>query len=247
MTQRWKLIIEYDGRSFCGWQRQEHDPHSVQQVIEDAITAFTGEQARLHVAGRTDAGVHALAQVAHFDLEKEVDVAAVEGAINFHVRPHPVSILRAMPVSEDFHARFSAQARSYRYMLSNRRAPLALMAGRAWHFTRPLALGPMQQAAAMLIGHHDFSTFRAKHCQANSPMRTLDKLDVTQEGDVFLFDVKAKSFLYHQVRNMVGTLVMVGTGQWSLDDFAVAFAAKDRAKGGPTAPSDGLYFVNVDY
>lgn len=247
MTTRWKLTLEYDGTGFCGWQRQEHDPLSVQQVLEEAIHAFSGEDVRLHVAGRTDSGVHALAQVAHFDLEKEFEPVAVEGAINYHVRPHRVSVLKAEVADPDFHARFKAQGRVYQYMLANRRPPLALMEGRAWHFTRPLSLPPMQEAARLLIGHHDFSTFRAKNCQANSPMRTLDVLDIRQEGDVFLFDVKARSFLYHQVRNMVGTLVMVGTGQWSVDDFAAAFEAKDRSRGGPTAPPDGLYFVQVLY
>jgi len=244
---RWKLTIEFDGRDFCGWQRQDQDL-TVQQAIEDAIERFSGEQVRLFVAGRTDAGVHAIAQVAHFDLNKDVEPRAVQGAINFHVRPCRVSILKAEIVPLTFHARISARARSYRYLLINRSAPLALMEGRAWHFPRPLSLAPMQEAAKLLVGiQTDFSTFRAARCQAKSPMRTLDKLDIAQDGELFTFEIESRSFLYHQVRNMVGTLTLVGTGQWSVDDFAAAFAAADRAKGGPTAPPEGLYFKSVRY
>lgn len=246
MTTRWKITIEYDGSGFFGWQRQAEGT-TVQQVIEEAIRAFSGETVTLNVAGRTDTGVHALGQVAHFDLEKDFEPHAICGAINYHVRPHRVSILAAEAVSQEFHARFSAKSRSYRYLLVNRHAPLAIRAGHAWHYPRPLTLAPMQKAAALLIGKHDFSTFRASHCQANSPIRTLDVLDVSQHGDDYLFEVKARSFLYHQVRNMVGTLVMVGSGQWSIQDFETAFRAADRTKGGPTAPSDGLYFQGVEY
>jgi len=246
MTTRWKLTIEYDGSGFCGWQRQAKDI-TVQQVIEDAIFSFSGERVTLCVAGRTDAGVHALAQIAHFDLEKAIEPHAVRGAINFFVRPHRVVILVAEIVSEDFHARFKAQARSYRYLIENRSAPLALMATRAWHYIRPLELAPMQEAARLMIGHHDFSTFRASGCQGKSPLRTLDRMDVSQEGARFVFETKARSFLYHQVRNMVGSLIMVGSGQWSVQDFADAFAACDRVRGGPTAPPEGLYFCAVDY
>ncbi|MFA6280142.1 MAG: tRNA pseudouridine(38-40) synthase TruA [Bdellovibrionales bacterium] len=246
MTTRWKITVEYDGAGFCGWQRQTEDV-TVQAVIETAIHAFSGETVRLHVAGRTDAGVHALAQVAHFDLEKEVAAVEVSGGINFHARPHRVVVVKAEKAPPEFHARFSALSRRYRYQIINRPAPLALMEGKAWHVVRPLALEPMQKAAALLIGTHDFSTFRAQRCQATSPVRTLDVLDITQVEDNFFFDVKARSFLYHQVRNMVGTLAKVGTGRWTLDEFATAFAANDRAKGGPTAPSEGLYFVSVDY
>ncbi|MGE4351204.1 MAG: tRNA pseudouridine(38-40) synthase TruA [Bdellovibrionales bacterium] len=246
MTTRWKLTIEYDGSGFCGWQRQA-DALSVQQVIEEAILSFSGEAPSLFVAGRTDTGVHALAQVAHFDLEKEMEPHAVCGAINYYVRPHRISILQAERVADDFHARFDAKARSYRYVVVNRQAPLALQAGTAWQVARPLAVEPMQQAAGLLIGKHDFSTFRASHCQANSPIRTLDELAVTRHGDHIVFETRARSFLYHQVRNMVGTLVMVGSGQWTIEDFAAAFAAADRTKGGPTAPPDGLYFTGVTY
>ncbi|MDD2324805.1 MAG: tRNA pseudouridine(38-40) synthase TruA [Alphaproteobacteria bacterium] len=246
MTTRWKLVIEYDGSGFCGWQRQASVP-SVQQTIEDAIFAFSGERVTLHVAGRTDAGVHALAQVAHFDLEKQVEPHTVYGAINYHVRPAKVSLLSAQVVPTDFHARFDAKARSYRYLIANRSAPLALSAGKAWHVPRPLEIEPMQKAASLLLGKHDFSTFRASHCQANSPWRTLDVLDIAREGEVIVFFTKARSFLYHQVRNMVGTLTMVGAGQWSVEDFEAAFKAADRTRGGPTAPSEGLYFQDVFY
>lgn len=243
---RWKLTLEYDGGGFCGWQRQEH-AFSVQQALEEAVEKFSGEAATLHVAGRTDAGVHARAQVAHMDLAKDYDAREIMGAINFHVRPHRVVVTEAEAVPETFHARFGAKQRAYRYLLINRRAPLALMAGRAWHLPRPLELAPMQQAASLLLGHHDFSTFRAHHCQAKSPMKTLDRLDIAQAGDTFQFETEARSFLYHQVRNMVGTLAMVGTGQWSVERFAEAFAAADRTQGGPTAPPEGLYFWSVLY
>ena len=246
MTTRWKLLIEYDGTGFCGWPRQA-DALTVQQVIEEAIHAFSGESVTLHVAGRTDTGVHALAQVAHFDLEKEVAAHTVCGAINFHVRPHRVTIVEAQAVPSSFHARFDAKARAYRYLVCNRSAPLALMAGRAWHVSRPLDVPVMQKAASLLIGKHDFSTFRASHCQANSPLRTLDQLEIHRDGELVIFFTKARSFLYHQVRNMVGTLTLVGAGQWTIADFENAFLAADRTRGGPTAPPDGLYFQGVLY
>ncbi len=244
---RWKITLEYDGSGLCGWQRQEH-ALSVQQILEEAVEKFSGERVKLYVAGRTDAGVHALGQVAHFDLEKDVDAHTVEGALNFHVRPHRISVLKAEITSPDFNARLSAKSRAYRYLMVNRSAQLALMQNRAWLFPRPLALEPMQEAAALLIGgKRDFSTFRAQHCQANSPMRTLDRLDIARDGEMFIFDIEARSFLYHQVRNMVGTLTLVGTGAWSVADFGAAFEAADRTKGGPTAPADGLYFLSVTY
>lgn len=243
---RWKLTIEYDGTGFCGWQRQAHDI-SVQQVLEEAIQKFSGENVTLHVAGRTDAGVHARGQAAHFDLAKEASADTVRDAINFHARPHRVVVLEAQAVDEKFHARFGAVSRSYRYQIINRRAPLALMADFAWHVPKPLTLAAMTQAAQLLIGQHDFSTFRAQNCQSNSPVKTLDQLDVKQEGHMVIIDTRARSFLYHQVRNMVGTLVLVGTGQWSVDNFDAAFKAQDRSKGGPTAPAHGLFFWSVDY
>ncbi len=246
MTQRWKLTIEYNGAGFAGWQRQSH-ALSVQQVLEEAIQRFSGEETRLHVAGRTDAGVHALGQVAHMDLERATSAREIMGALNYHIRPHAVSVLAVEPVSENFHARFDAKARSYRYVLLNRTAPPALEAGRVWHFPRQLALAPMQEGARLLLGHHDFSTFRAQGCQAKSPLKTLDRLDVRQQGSYFIFETKARSFLYHQVRNMVGTLTLLGTEAWTPQDLRQAFEAADRTKGGPTAPSDGLYFCAVDY
>ncbi|MGE3623688.1 MAG: tRNA pseudouridine(38-40) synthase TruA [Bdellovibrionales bacterium] len=243
---RWKLTLEYDGTDFRGWQRQAHDV-SVQQVVEEAIEKFSGETVTIHVAGRTDAGVHARAQVAHVDLAKETEAGVIRDALNFHVRPHRVSVLNVEEVPESFHARFEVKARSYRYQILNRRGPPALFADHVWHLPKPLAIEPMQEAAKILIGKHDFSTFRAQHCQSNSPIRTLDALDVYADGELILFHTRARSFLYHQVRNMVGTLVMVGNGQWSIDDFKSAFAAKDRKAGGPTAPPQGLFFWEVEY
>lgn len=243
---RWKVTLEYDGGGFSGWQRQEH-AFSVQQALEEAITKFSGEQVTAHVAGRTDAGVHALAQVAHFDLTRATDADTVRDAVNFHLKPHPAAVLLAEPVSDEFHARFTAKGRAYRYLIVNRRAPLTLMINRAWHVPRSLDTGLMQQAADMLIGYNDFSTFRASECQANSPLRTLDRLNISRQDELVTIHTAARSFLYHQVRNMVGTLTMVGYGQWRLEDFAAAFAAKDRTKGGPTAPAHGLYFEQVKY
>lgn len=243
---RWKLTLEYDGGGFCGWQRQTHDL-SVQQVVEEAIQKFSGETVITHVAGRTDAGVHARGQVAHFDLTKDTDADTVRDALNFHVKPHRVAVLLAEAVPEEFHARFKAEARHYEYRIINRRSPPALMADFVWHVSKPLQREPMQRAAQILLGQHDFSTFRAQHCQANSPIKTLDQMDIMQTGEWFTFTTSARSFLYHQVRNMVGTLVMVGTGQWSVEQFAAAFAAADRTKGGPTAPPQGLTFIKVDY
>jgi tRNA pseudouridine38-40 synthase len=244
--KRWKITVEYDGSGFRGWQRQAHDP-SVQQALEEAIEKFSGESVTLHVAGRTDAGVHAYANVAHFDLQKETDADTVRDAVNFHVRPHRVAVLKAEAVSDEFHARFSAEARSYVYRIINRRAPLALLAEQAWQVAKPLDIAPMREAAALLIGHHDFSTFRAQNCQSNSPLKTLDLLDIAAEGEVIAFHTRARSFLYHQVRNMVGTLAMVGSGQWSVADFKAAFEARGRTKGGPTAPPQGLFFKEVIY
>ena len=243
---RWKLTLEYDGGFFCGWQRQAHDL-SVQQVLEEAIYKFCGETVTLHVAGRTDAGVHAKAQVAHVDLEKDTTHEVIRDAINFHVRPHKAVVLHVEKVSDSFHARFDALSRSYQYQVINRRAPSILLGAYAWHVPKPLTITAMQQAAEAMIGKHDFSTFRAQHCQANSPIRTLDMIDISAEGELVIFSMRARSFLYHQVRNMVGTLSLVGTGQWSFEDFVKAFAACDRRAGGPTAPAHGLFFRNVTY
>jgi len=246
MTQRWKLKIEYDGLDFCGWQRQENGI-SVQQIIEDAIYSFSGETVRLQVAGRTDSGVHALAQIAHFDLEKKSTEYTIKSALNFYRQNKKLSILEATAVDNDFHARFNAKARHYVYKICNRKAPLSLMHGRAWHYPKKLELKPMIEASKLLIGKHDFTTFRAKFCQANSPIRTIDNIEIIQDGEMFLFNISAKSFLYHQVRNIAGTLINVGNGKWSVSDFKTAFEACDRKKGGQTAPASGLYFVKVDY
>lgn len=243
---RYKLTVEYDGSGFHGWQRQANAV-SVQQVLEEAIKGFSGEEVTLYVAGRTDAGVHAKANVAHFDLQKETTGDVVRDALNFYIRPHRVTVMDAEAVADDFHARFDALGRSYRYLIINRRPPLAIQADHAWHVIKSLDIQPMQDAAKRILGKHDFSTFRAQGCQANSPIRTLDRLDIWQDGDHITFHVGARSFLYHQVRNMVGTLMMVGTGQWTVADFVRAFEARERSAGGPTAPSQGLMFWEVTY
>lgn len=243
---RYKLTIEYDGSDFHGWQKQANVV-SVQQVLEAAIRSFSGEEVTLYVAGRTDAGVHARANAAHFDLQKETTADVVRDALNAYVRPHRVAVVEAAQVPDGFHARLDAVSRSYRYHIINRRAPTALLADKAWHVIKPLDLQPMREAVGLILGKHDFSTFRAHGCQANSPLRTLDRLDIGREGEMVTFHVTARSFLYHQVRNMVGTLMMVGTGQWSVVDFETAFKACDRRAGGPTAPAEGLIFWEVSY
>ena len=249
---RYKLTIEYDGSGFHGWQKQASHV-SVQQTLEEAIQKFSGEEVTLHVAGRTDTGVHARANAAHFDLQKlstgdkPITGDIIRDALNFYIRPQRVIILEAKEVPDSFHARLSAVARSYRYLIVNRRPPLALLAAKAWHVVRPLQVEPMQEAANLILGKHDFSTFRAQGCQANSPIRTLDSLAISRDGENISFHVGARSFLYHQVRNMVGTLAMVGSGQWTVEAFKAAFDAHDRRAGGPTAPAEGLTFWEVTY
>jgi len=243
---RFKLVIEYDGGPFVGWQRQENGP-SVQQALEEAVFAFSGERVTSFGAGRTDAGVHALGQVAHFDLARDTTADTVRDAVNFHLKPQPIAVLLAEPVAADFHARFSAKARSYLYRIANRRAPLALDRGRAWPVQQPLDAAAMQVAAERLVGHHDFTSFRSSICQAASPEKTLDRLEVTRAGEEIHIRARARSFLHHQVRNMVGTLKLVGDGKWSAADVSRALAARDRAKAGPTAPAEGLYLTAVDY
>lgn len=248
---KWKLTIEYDGRPFCGWQLQQASQEartpSVQGVIESAITKFCGEAARLHVAGRTDAGVHATGQIAHVELTRETTADEIQGALNYHIQPHPVAILAVEPVPDTFEARHSAKARHYIYKTISRRAPLTHQRGLLWHVTTPLDVPAMQAAANLLLGLHDFSTFRAAECQATGPIRTLDYFDFTEVGNTIEARIGARSFLHHQVRNMMGTLALVGRGSWSLDEFAAAFAAADRRAGGPTAPADGLYLARVNY
>lgn len=243
---RFKLTLEYDGRSFVGWQRQANGL-SVQEVLEEAIRRFCGESATTHVAGRTDAGVHALGQVAHADLEKPTEPEVVRDALNFHMKPHAIAVLAAERVGEDFHARFSARERLYRYRIVNRRAPLALERGRAWFVQAPLDLAAMEAAAAHLVGHHDFSSFRAAECQAPSPLKTLDALALAREGELVRIEARARSFLHHQVRNIVGTLKLVGEGKLTPDDVRRILAARDRRVAGPTAPPDGLDLVEVRY
>ena len=243
---RYKLTIEYDGTPFVGWQVQDNGP-SVQGLITDAIAAFAGERPALQGAGRTDAGVHALGQVAHVDLAKDWDDDTVRDALNFHLRPQPIAILAAAHAADDFDARFSAVKRHYLYRIGNRRADLALDINRAWRVPRPLDCAAMQSAALKLVGRHDFTTFRAAECQAKSPVKTLDRLDVVRDGDEVRITACARSFLQHQVRSMVGSLVHVGEGKWSVEDLEAALAARDRSACGQVAPPQGLYLVRVDY
>jgi tRNA pseudouridine38-40 synthase len=243
---RFKLLIEYDGTPFVGWQAQDNGV-SVQGAIAAAVTAFSGETAPVQGAGRTDAGVHALGQVAHVDLAKDWDNDTVRDAVNFHLRPQPIAVLAAERAAEDFDARFSATKRHYLYRVVNRRADLALEANRAWRVGRPLDAEAMHGAAQRLIGRHDFTTFRAAECQAKSPVKTLERLDVTRNGEELHVTAVARSFLHHQVRSMVGSLVHVGGGKWGADDLAAALAARDRARCGQVAPPLGLYLVRVEY
>jgi len=243
---RYKLTIEYDGTPFCGWQRQDNGL-AVQQVLEEAVLAFSGEETRVGAAGRTDAGVHARGQVAHIDLVKDWPTDTVRDAINAHARPHPIAILTAERVTEDFDARFSALNRHYEYVIIDRRPPLVLERFRAWQVPRALDFEAMHAAARHLVGRHDFTTFRAAECQANSPEKTLDRLDVSRAGEAVVIRASARSFLHHQVRSMVGSLKLVGDGRWSASDLKSALAAKDRTRCGAMAPADGLYLIQVDY
>ena len=243
---RWRLTIEYDGQPFMGWQRQEHGP-SVQQAVEEAVQRMTGEKAAVHAAGRTDAGVHALAMSAHVDIARDVTEHRLRDGLNALVRPQPISVLAAEPVADDWHARFSCVGRRYLYRILSRRAPPALDRGRVWHIPVILDVEAMADGAAMLVGRHDFTTFRSAHCQADSPVKTLDRLEVRPEGDEVHIEAAARSFLHHQVRSMVGCLTLVGRGQWQPDDMRKALEARDRAALGLNAPSEGLYFVEATY
>jgi tRNA pseudouridine38-40 synthase len=243
---RYKLTIEYDGRPFVGWQRQANGP-SVQWALEEAVKAFCGETVVVKGAGRTDAGVHARGQVAHLDLARDWPTDTVRDALNAHLQPAPVAVLAAERVPDDFDARFSAVRRHYLYRLSERRAPLALDAGRVWRVGIALDAAAMHAAAQALVGKHDFTTFRSAECQSKSPIKTLDRLDVARVDGEVVVRASARSFLHNQVRSMVGTLKKVGEGKWPVAAVAEALAARDRARSGPVAPPDGLYLVAVDY
>lgn len=243
---RWRLTIEYDGRPFMGWQRQDHGP-SVQQALEQALERMTGEPATVHAAGRTDAGVHALAMTAHVDLARPLTEHRLREGLNALVRPQPIAVLDVSQVPGDWHARFSCIGRNYLYRILNRRAPPALDRGRLWHVAVPLDLAQMQAGAALLVGRHDFTTFRSAHCQSDSPVKTLDLLSVERVGDEVRVRAGARSFLHHQVRSMVGCLALVGRGQWQPDDIRRALEARDRSALGFNAPPDGLYFVEARY
>jgi len=246
MAQRYKITIEYDGTDFVGWQAQKNGP-SVQDALEGAIFAFSGEKLRLIAAGRTDAGVHALGQVAHFDLEKKLAPYKVMAAINAHLKGARVAVLKAEAVAGDFNARFSATKRHYLYRILNRKGPPVLDRGMVWYVPQPLDAGKMHEAAKRLVGEYDFTTFRSIRCQSKSPVKTLDQLDVGREGDEVLIQASARSFLHHQVRSLVGTLKLVGEGKWSADDVTKSLEARDRTRLGFHAPAEGLYLTRVDY
>ena len=243
---RWRLTVEYDGGPFLGWQRQPQGP-TIQQALETAFARMTGERVTVHGAGRTDAGVHALAMEAHADLAKPLTATALREGLNALVRPAPVTVLAVQPVADDWHARFSCTGRRYRYRLLDRRPPPAIDRGRVWHIAVPLDVARMNLGAAHLLGLHDFTTFRSAHCQSASPVKTLGSLTVERVGDEVHVHASARSFLHHQVRSMVGCLMLVGRGHWSPADMATALAARDRAALGLNAPPQGLYFVEATY
>ncbi len=243
---RYKLVIEYDGTPFAGWQRQANAP-SVQQAIEEALQRFTGEDLRIQCAGRTDAGVHATGQVAHFDLSRPWRTDTIRDALNAHLKPRPVAILSATEISAEFNARMSAVKRHYRYRVLNRRAPPAIERHALWHVPFALDAGIMEEAAQVLVGRHDFTTFRASECQADSPVRTLDRFEIGRDGELITIEASARSFLHSQVRSMVGTIVQAGNGRWSIADVRAALEARQRSACAPLAPPQGLALIGVDY
>ena len=244
---KFKFSVEYDGSNYVGWQKQDNGP-SIQASLEQALASFSGVKTEVTGAGRTDSGVHALSMVAHFELESEqFSKETIKKAMNYHLGTQPITVLEVTPIEHNFHARFSAINRKYLYRILNRSTPPALDIGRVWFIPRRLDESAMQKAAAVLIGKHDFTSFRAKHCQAASPEKTIRKITVTRiENEIHIF-VEAKSFLHHQIRNIVGTLKLVGEGRWTEQDVIRILKAKDRSIAGPTAPAAGLYFVGVDY
>lgn len=255
MTERWKITVEYDGSPFCGWQTQICEIPSVQELVETAIEKFSQQKVRLHVAGRTDSGVHAYGQIAHFDFDYKKALSGYEmcKAINAFLRPHPISVIHAEIVSNDFHARFGAKNKLYIYRIVTRPSPLGVEQGRAWHMRKLLDPDAMHDAAQVLIGKHDFSTFRASGCQAKSPIKQINSIDVIYKpyddfgGQDIRIHVEGPAFLHHMVRNIAGSLVYVGQGKWDKAYLKHALESCDRALGGPTAPPDGLYLARVDY
>jgi tRNA pseudouridine38-40 synthase len=243
---RFAVTLEYDGGPYVGWQRQENGP-SVQSAIEAALFKTTGQAIAVYAAGRTDAGVHAKAMRGHFDLDTQLTAFRIMGAINAHLRPAPISVIACEITADDWHARFSCTGRAYEYRIINRRSPLALERGKAWQIPSPLNEVKMHEAAQLLVGLHDFTTFRSTECQSDSPIKTLDRLDVRREGERVIIEAAARSFLHHQVRSMTGCLALVGRGKWSAADLQAALDAKDRARLGHNAPPDGLYFMRAIY
>ncbi|MCT4575273.1 MAG: tRNA pseudouridine(38-40) synthase TruA [Alphaproteobacteria bacterium] len=244
--QRWKIIIEYDGTSLYGWQKQKGFL-SVQEIVENALEKFSKEKIEIYGSGRTDTGVHSTGQVAHFDMERDMEEFQVFEALNSFLKKSPVAIISAEKIDNSFHARFDAKLRHYTYKILNRKAPTSLNRYRMWHFKYDLDIEAMQEAANFLIGKHDFSSFRAANCQSNSPIKSIERISFHKEGDVISMDISAKSFMYHQVRNIIGTLVDVGNGRTSVKEFKDILEAKDRTKAGITAPACGLYFTRIDY
>jgi tRNA pseudouridine38-40 synthase len=244
--KRYRLLLEYDGSGFVGWQRQDSG-FSVQEAVEGAFAKFCGHEVAIVAAGRTDSGVHAMGQVAHVDLERDWSPLKIRDALNWHLKPFGAQALEVSEVPPAFHARFSAIHRVYLYRICDRRARPVLDKGRVWHVERRLDVDAMRAGAAHLLGHHDFTSFRAKECQSKNPVKTLDRFELIRQGDEIAAWVEARSFLHHQVRNMIGSLKQVGEGRWTPQDIADALAARDRRAAGPTAPPDGLYLVRVDY